>query len=77
MDQDLAIGMILRDMQTLMIENKLSRFLNFRKYDLSSVDNSPLKKKYYENLKIKDNDQEIEKIITKLKEKIHNTYSCR
>lgn len=66
LDQDLAIGIILRDMQTLMIENKLSRFLNFRKYDLSSVDNSPLKKKYYENLKIKDNDQEIEKIITKL-----------
>ena len=69
LDQDLAIGMILRDMQTLMIENELSRFLNFRKYDLSSVNNSPKKKEYYENLKIKDNDQEIEKIITKLKKK--------
>lgn len=67
LDEDLAIDLILRDMQIFMIENQLSRFLNFRKYDLSSVDNSPKKKDYYKSLKTKDNQDEIEKIINNLK----------
>ena len=46
-------------MQMFMIENHLGRFLNFRKYDLSSVDNSQKKKDYYKSLKIKDNEFEI------------------
>ena len=69
MDERLAIEVILQDMQILMIENQLSRFLNFRKHDLSSVNNSLQKKKYYENLKIKDNPAEIKKIINELKKR--------
>lgn len=67
LDTNLAIATILRDMQVLMIENRLSRFLNFRKHDLSSVNNSFKKNDYYKNLKIIDNEHEIEKIIQNLK----------
>ena len=67
LDNDLAIATILRDMQMLMIENRLSRFLNFRKHDLSSVNNSFKKNDYYKNLRINDNEYEIEKIIKNLK----------
>ncbi len=67
LDEDLTVDLILQDMQILMIENELSRFLNFRKHDLSSVNNSQKKKQYYKNLKIKDNPAEINKIIKRLK----------
>lgn len=67
LDENLAVDLILRDMQVSMIENRLSRFLNFRKYDLSSVNNSAMKINYYRGLKIKDNDNEINKIINNLK----------
>lgn len=67
LNDDLCIATILRDMQIQMIENRLSRHLNFRKHDFSSVDNSFNKKKYYQYLKIKDNDFEINKIIKDLK----------
>ena len=66
-DEDLTIDLILQAMQKYMIESQLSRFLNFRKYDLSSVYNSSKKKDYLNRLKIKDNPHEIEKIITNLK----------
>jgi len=69
LDENLAIDLVLQDIQILMIENCLSRNLNFRKYDLSSVNNSLKKKEYYKNLKIKDNKFEVEKIIKKIKKK--------
>ena len=69
LDEDLAIDLILHNMQIFTIECQLSRFLNFRKYDLSSVNNSFIKKKYYNRLKINDNPEEIEKIIKNLKKK--------
>ena len=37
LDEDLTVDLILQAMQKFMIESQLSRFLNFRKYDLSSV----------------------------------------
>lgn len=67
LEENLAIDLILQEMQILMIENHLARFLNFRKHDLSSVNNSFKKKKYYDRLKIKDNPKEIKKIINNLK----------
>ena len=66
-DEDLAIDLILQDMQISMIEDKLSRYVNFREHDSSSVNNSVHKEKYLNNLKIKDNDYEIDKIIKNLK----------
>ena len=66
-NENLAVDLILQDMQISMIENDLSRFLNFRKNDYTSVNNSSKKKKYYDNLHIKDNDFEINKIIKNLK----------
>ena len=66
-DEDLTIDLILQGMQRFMIENQLSRFLNFRKNDLSSVNNSVKKKDYYNRLKINDDPNEIEKIIKNLK----------
>jgi hypothetical protein len=66
LDEDLSIDLILQEMQTFMLEGQLSRFLNFRKYDLSSVNNSLLKKDYYKRLKKKDNESEIEKVIKQL-----------
>ena len=68
-DENLALDLILQGMQMFMIENHLGRFLNFRKYDLSSVDNSQKKKDYYKSLKIKDHEFEIKKIIKYLKTK--------
>ena len=44
LEENLAIDLILQEMQILMIENHLARFLNFRKHDLSSVNNSFKKK---------------------------------
>tara|TARA_B100000282_G_C31726497_1_gene488736 strand:+ start:1129 stop:2112 length:984 start_codon:yes stop_codon:yes gene_type:complete len=67
LEENLAVDLILQEMQILMIENHLARFLNFRKYDLSSVNNSLKKKIYYDRLKIKDNPNEIKKIINNLK----------
>ena len=66
-DEDLVIDLILQGMQMSMIENSLGRFLNFRKHDLSSVNNSQKKKDYYKSLNIKDNDFETNKIINNLK----------
>ena len=66
-DKSLAIDWILQDIQISEIENHISRYTNFRKHDLSSINNSYYAKNYKKNLKIKDNDLEINKIIQKIK----------
>ena len=66
-DKNLAIDWILQDIQISEIENHISRYTNFRKHDLSSINNSYYAKNYKKNLKIKDNDLEINKIIQKIK----------
>ena len=66
-DKNLAIDWILQDIQISEIENHISRYTNFRKHDLSSINNSYYAKNYKKNLKIKDNDLEIIRIIKKIK----------
>ena len=66
-DKNLAIDWILQDIQISEIENHISRYTNFRKHDLSSINNSYYAKNYKKNLKIKDNDLEINRIIKKIK----------
>ena len=68
-DKNLAIDWILQDIQISEIENHISRYTNFREHDLSSINNSYYAKIYKKNLKIKDNDLEINKIIQNIKKK--------
>lgn len=69
LDENLAIDLILRDIQVFTLEIQLGRFLNFRKYDLSSINNSAIKNDYYKRLNIRDNEFEINKILKNLSKK--------